>query len=57
MCGSPKLGRKFNFKQLLNLDSNTEICDLNQKYNCKCIKKKFQIGNYELYYRLGDGLN
>jgi len=57
MCGSPKLRRKFNFKKLSNLDSNIKICDLNQKYNCKCSKKISKIGNYQLYYRKGDGLN
>lgn len=50
MCGSPKLKRKFNFKQLSISDRNIKICDLNQKYNCKCIKKKSRIGNYQLKY-------
>jgi len=50
MCSSPKLRRKFNFKQLSNLESNIKICDLNQKYNCTCI-----IGNYQLDTRKGDG--
>ncbi|XP_060869769.1 uncharacterized protein LOC132944446 isoform X11 [Metopolophium dirhodum] len=45
MCGSPKLRRKFNFKQLSNLNSNIKICNLNQKNNCKCIKKISKIGD------------
>lgn len=56
MCGSPKLRRTFNFKKISNLDCNIKICDLNQKYNCKCIKVKSQLGNYQLYYIKGDGL-
>lgn len=51
MCGSPKLRRKFNFKHLSNLNSNIKICNLNQKCNCKYIKKKSKIGNYQLYYK------
>lgn len=46
MSGSPKLGRKFNFKKLSKSDNDLKKCSFNQKPNCICIQTKILIGNY-----------
>lgn len=46
MCGSPKLGRKCNFKKLSNSDNNLMKYNCNQQYDNICIENTLQIGNY-----------
>lgn len=46
MCGSPKLGRKFNLKQLSNSDDNLKKYGVCQKVNNMCTQIKNLIGNY-----------
>lgn len=44
MCGSPKLGRKFNYKKLSDIDFKQH--DVDQKVSCMYAKKYPVIGNY-----------
>lgn len=52
MCGSPKLGRKFNLKKLSNSDDNLKKCGANQNVNNIYTQIKNRIGNYKTIIKI-----